>query len=190
MLKLLLAASLALAPATSATPQAVELSPIPRIICRVAKGYISGSAVKIGQGLLLSVKHVTNHGPCEVDGAPMKVLYTSPTADFSILSDKRAGQFIPVDCEGFKQGRHYAALGHARGVEDIIIVPLLGTGVSREGYAILIGIFTAQPGQSGGAIVDVETGKVVGMVNAAEWETGRTFSVELKGTSICGANIA
>jgi hypothetical protein len=68
---------------------------------------------------------------------------------------------------------------------------MVATGKYADaGMAALVGVFTAQPGQSGGPIIDAETHKVVGTVNAADWESGATFSVELRGTSICGGHDA
>jgi len=187
LLKVPLALALALAP-TQAIPQTEpEAQPIaPRVVCLQAGGYSAGTAFRIGPHLLLSVKHVTSAGNCQIEGQAIHILYTSPKADFSILTDERpTTEFLKVDCDGFKEGRRYLAIGHARALDQLTIVPMVGTGQYAFGMAVLAGIFTAQPGQSGGPIIDAETGKVVGTVNTGNWEQGLTGSVELKGTPVC-----
>jgi hypothetical protein len=125
-----------------------------------------------------------------INGVPIHVIYTSAKADFSILTDDRAGQWLKVDCGGFVAGREYIAIGHPRGTDGLVAVPMIATGRTEDGEAVLVGIFTAQPGHSGGAIIDAETGKVVGTINAADWEHGMTDSVELKNTPVCGGDLA
>lgn len=182
MLKLLIAASLTLAPMSSATPQTVApLEPVPLVSC----GNSAGSAFRIGPHVLLSVNHVTSIGGCMIDGQPIKIAYASAESDFSILFDDRVGKWIPVDCGGFVAGRHYIAIGHARGLDQMVGVEMVATGETANGQALLVGVFTAQPGQSGGPIIDAETRKVVGTVNTGDWEDGITGSVELRGTSVC-----
>jgi sulfur relay (sulfurtransferase) DsrF/TusC family protein len=51
--------------------------------------------------------------------------------------------------------------------------------------AILEGVWTVIPGQSGGAVLDPDTHKVVGVVNTYDMEGGLSGSVELKRTSVC-----
>jgi hypothetical protein len=145
---------------------------------------VTGSAFRIGPHLLLSVAHVVNNSGCKIDGEPVHVLYTH--GDFAILSDDReAKSFIQVDCAGFRLGKRYLVVGHARGRDELTVVPVVGTGFHDRGTALLGGIFTAQPGQSGGVVLDEETMMAVGTVNTADWESGISGSVELKGTSIC-----
>jgi hypothetical protein len=178
--KALLASALAFQPA-QVVPQTVEQSAIPLVTCSDR----AGTAFRIGPSLLLSVAHVTSAARCEIDGQPIKVIYTSRTADFSILEDRRHGDALTVDCGGFRMGRLYIAVGHARGLDTLTAVPMVATGKMGGGMALLVGIFTAQPGQSGGAIIDAETKQVVGTINTADWAHGITGSVELKGTSVC-----
>lgn len=192
MLKLLLAVPLVLA-SVPAVPQTTEQSPIPKVICRVSGGYKAGSAFRVGPTYLLTALHVVSEGQCEIDGQPIKVVYKSAKADFAILEDKRPGRIIPVDCGGYIQGHQYVALGHARGLDQITVVSLIAMGrnyADISSLAILAGVFTVQPGQSGGPIVDSETMKVVGIVNTGEWERGLTGSIELKNTPVCGGAIA
>jgi hypothetical protein len=170
-----------------AVPQTIRpLEAVPIVDC--AKG--AGSAFRVGPNILLSVKHVTNNVGCQIDGQPIHITYTSPTSDFSILSDDRTGKWIEADCRGFVTDHHYIALGHARGLDQLFPIELVATGEMVGGMAVLIGVFTAQPGQSGGAVIDADTGHAVGTVNAADWEDGATFSVPLKDTPICKGRAA
>lgn len=190
--RLILSLALGGAPVSPAIPQTVGPEPaVPKVECPVDvnHGY-SGSAFRVGPNLILSVKHVTNLPNCEIDGVPIRILYTSEKADFSILWDNRPGKWLKVDCNGFVAGRKYLAIGHPRDVDDLVIVPMIATGQTDHGEALLQGVFTAQPGHSGGAIVDAETGAVVGTINTGDWEDGLTGSVELKGTPICRGNLA
>jgi hypothetical protein len=189
MLKALVGASLMLVP-VPAIPQTDPAGPVPKVICRQDHGYSAGTAFRIGPHLLVSVNHVTSAGRCEIDGQPIYVLYASPKADFSILSDDRSGKWLKVDCRGYIKGHTYVAVGHARAMDDLTLVPMVSTGLTYGSLSLLAGVFTAQPGQSGGPILDGETGSVVGTVNTAEWSRGLTGSIELRGTSICGGNAA
>jgi hypothetical protein len=176
---------------TPAIPQTaaqvfIPAATVPLVDCT----YSAGSAFRIGPHLLLSVNHVTSGLQCKIDGQYIRIEYKSRKSDFTELSDDRSGPWLRVDCGGFVAGREYLAIGHARGIEPLTTVKLTGTGYHDGNMARLVGIFTAQPGQSGGPIIDAETGAVVGTVNAANWEHGATFSVELKGTPVCGGDLA
>lgn len=189
MLRSLLAAALLTAsPSTAPIVEQPEVGPVPLVVCHEGPSYISGSAFRVGYGLFLSVNHVTDNANCAIDGAPISVLYHS--GDFSMLADHRPGRFLKVDCGGFVEGRQYIAVGHARGADQLTAVPLIATGQIEDGYAILVGIFTVQPGMSGGAIIDAETHRVVGTVNAANWEDGTSFSIPLSATPVCKKSIA
>lgn len=190
MLKLLFAASVALA-SSPAIPQTqarvfIPVDTVPLVDCATT----AGSAFRIGPHLLLSVNHVVSGTRCQISGQPIHVDYKSRKADFAELSDSRDGQWLKVDCGGFVAGHEYLAIGHARGIDELTSVKLVGTGFNDDGMARLTGVFTAQPGQSGGPIIDAETGEVVGTVNAANWEYGVTFSVELRGTWVCKGSLA
>ena len=186
--------ALSLLTATPAVPQTIEQqSPVPKVVCRVANGYIMGSAFRVGPQYLLTVGHVIGSGQCQIDGQPIKVLYKSTKADFAILADPRAGKVIPVDCGGFKADHDYVAVSHARGLDRLTYIPMTGTGEHYSdirSLSILAGILTAQPGQSGGPIIDPDTMRVVGTVNTGDWDRGLTGSVALRDTPICGSNIA
>jgi hypothetical protein len=142
-----------------------------------------GSAFRIGT-LLLSVKHVTNYPECYINGKKITVVYSAPDQDFSIISDSE-GPFLKVDCGGFVKGRKFLAVGHARGLDRLTTVELEGTGETTNGYAILKGISVVIPGMSGGSIIDAETGKVVGTINAFDMVNGLSYSVPLSNTPIC-----
>jgi hypothetical protein len=185
ILRSLIAFSLLAVPQSAAPESAPVADPVPKVVCLHKDGYSAGTAFRVGPNLLVSVNHVTSSGNCQIDGRAIHIFYASAKADFSILSDDRAGKWLKVDCNGFVAGRKYLAIGHARAMDELTVVPMIATGQSDDGMAILGSVFEAQPGQSGGPIVDAETLAVVGTVNAADWENGLTYSVELKGTSIC-----
>ena len=190
LVKAVCAAAMLLAPVSSAVPQTApqtELGPIPKVVCRVSTGYIMGTAFRVGNGVFVTARHVINQGECSIEGQPVTILYKSPDSDYAILGDRRPGKFIPVDCDGYKTGNAYVALGHARGSDNLYAVDMIAVTLRYPGVpmSLLAGIFTAQPGMSGGPILDRETLKVVGMTNTGDWERGLTGSIQLKDTPIC-----
>jgi hypothetical protein len=186
-------ASLVFSPANVIVPDAGDVvippAAIVQVICIKGNDEYAGTAFRVGNGILLSVNHVTETGQCTINGAPISKWYRSPSSDFSMLHGDN-GPFIKVDCGGFVKGRHYIALGYGRGVPIISQVDLIATGLTDRGEAVLEGILSVIPGQSGGPVVDSETGEVVGTVNAQDFEDGLSWSVELKTTPICKRGIA
>lgn len=188
MLKLLLAVSAAPIVVSAAPAPERELynrAAIVQVICPAVGGYSAGTAFRIGRGLGVSVNHVTAPGTCTIKGASVRVVYKSPTADFSMIASDE-GPFLKVDCGGFIKGRHYLAVGYARGAPFLTTVDLVATGETRGGYAVLSGIFTMIPGQSGGPAIDAVTGAVVGTNNVYDAPRGLSGSVELRNTPVCG----
>jgi len=186
-LKLALVA-LAAFPLVSNTPTPIAFAQdaaIPKVVCPVPDGYSMGTAFRVGGSLLLTVKHVTAEAPCYIDGRPVKVLYTDPKRDFSMISDGSSGPSLKIDCGGFVKGRKYLAVGHARGRDELTTVELEATGDSNWGFSVLTGVFTVVPGQSGGPVIDAETGAVVGTVNVYEFTEGVSGSVPLRDTPVC-----
>jgi hypothetical protein len=190
MLKPLLAASLMLVNVSATYPD--PDSAIPKVTCRIEDGTTAGSAVRVSKTYLVTAGHVIE-GRCEIDGQPIKIAYKSRKADFAILEDTRPGAILKVDCKGYVAGREYEAVGHARGRDNLTTVILSGLGFNYKStptLSMLTGIFTVQPGQSGGAVKSRETGWLVGIVNTGDWGSGISGSIELKRTSICGGHDA
>lgn len=190
MLKVLLAAAMVAAPfpVAPATPL-IDGDAIPKVVCPVyagpvLQGFSMGTAFRVGGHLLLSVKHVTNVGNCLIDGKPITVTYQGPDQDFSMISAS-AGPRIAIDCGGFVKGHRYVAVGHARGRDELAFISLDGTGIKVGQYSLLTGVYTVIPGMSGGPVIDMDTGKVVGLVNAYDMQHGISMSVALKDTPAC-----
>lgn len=172
------------------TPQAIVQVVCIGVTDRGSPYVRAGTAFRVGPSIMLSVNHVTA-GPakCFIGRSPIKVTYASPDADFSMLEGDE-GPSLKIDCGGFVKGRKYVAIGYARGRDYLTTVELTGTGVKQDGWSVLTGMLTVIPGQSGGPILDEETGKVVGTVNVENFEQGMSGSVALKDTPICKANVA
>jgi hypothetical protein len=170
-------------------PVDIDTDAIVQVICPTPGGWTAGTAFRVGHGLILSVNHVTSVGTCKINGERIKVLYSSKQ-DFSMVAGGK-GPFLRVDCGGFIRGRHYMSIGFARGLPFLTTVELIATGHKAGGFSLLSGIFTMIPGQSGGPVVDEETGKVVGTNNVFIEPDGLSGSLALADTPICkGANIA
>lgn len=164
---------------------------IAEVVCIDRKGDIySGTAFRIGPGEMITVNHVVDTGDCFIGANALAGnVWNSPKADFASVSldaTIESGPSIPVDCNGFVKGHRYAAIGFAGGLSTPTVVELVATGDhDKDGQAALVGVWTAEPGMSGGPIIDEDTGKVVGTNDAASFEDETTYSVELKGTPIC-----
>jgi hypothetical protein len=146
----------------------------------------TGSAFRVGKDYWLSVRHVTAAGACMVDGEPVKELWEDPKRDFAIFKlNPRPGKSLRIDCNGFVAGRKYEAVGHARGLPQQTVITLVATGRTEAGFAVLRGIFTVIPGQSGGVIRDAVTKRAVGAIAVYVPHSGLSGSVELKDTPVC-----
>jgi hypothetical protein len=193
MLRSLLALSL-LIPSASVTETLplviVQPESIVQVLCFGKDVELAGTAFRIGPQFLLSVNHVTS-GPeqCFIGGKPINLAWKSPTSDFSeLLGDE--GPYLPIDCKGFVKGHHYIAIGFARGVTPVTTLDLVATGEHDHGMALLVGMVPLIPGMSGGPLIDSETGKVVGVNNAENFEDGLSWSQELKDEPVCAGRIA
>ena len=169
----------------------IDPTALVQVICVKGTDEYAGTAFRVGNGVLLSVNHVTESGRCTINGAPISKWYKSPNSDFSMLHGD-SGAAIKVDCGGFVKGHHYVAVGYGRGLQTLTEVDLVAIGQNdpRNGQALLSGVFAVVPGQSGGAILDEDTGKAVGMVNAEDYEDGISWSVALRDTPICEGKAA
>jgi hypothetical protein len=193
MLRSLLALAL-LIPSASVTETlplvVVQPDSIVQVLCFGKDSESAGTAFRVGPQFLLSVNHVTS-GPeqCFIGGKPINLAWKSPTSDFSeLLGDE--GPYLPIDCKGFVKDRHYIAIGFARGISPATTVDLVGTGEHDHGMALLVGMVPVIPGMSGGPVIDAETGRVVGVVNAENFEDGLSWSQELKDEPVCRGAVA
>lgn len=170
----------------AATETGIDPSANPEIV-RVICSTGMGTAFKVGPHILLSVAHVTNIGGCAINGVPIKVLHTD--GDFAVLySDEVSDKWLSVDCGGFRRGHLYTAVGYARGLPFQTSVDVIDTGSRLSGFEKLWGVFTVIPGQSGGAMIDPVTRKVVGTINVFDPMRGNSGSVALKDTPVCSRN--
>jgi len=180
--------ALALVPlmAMTAHPVSTEsgIQPVGDVIVKVDCTAGSGTAFRVGPTELISVAHVATMAGCTINGAPFTITYRH--GDFTALKvEKPSDAWLKIDCSGFLPRHHYIAYGFARGLDSETSVDLTALGLSQDGEAMLIGVFEAQPGQSGGPVVDAGSGEVVGTVNAANWEAGVSFSTPLQDTKLC-----
>lgn len=198
MLKLLLAASVLLpSPVAPANIPLTIIQPdsIVQVVCHgidaLGRHYISaGTAFRVGPtGLMLSVNHVTSEPNCVIGGKPINLAYASPRSDFSELQGDE-GPYLSIDCGGYVKGRKYLSIGFARGVSPATVIELEATGEHNGGQAILTGMVPVIPGMSGGPIIDEQTGRVVGVNNAENFERGLSWSLELKATPLCKGRVA
>ena len=144
----------------------------------------AGSAFRIGPHLIVSANHVTSLSLCSIGSE--RTIVVDVSGDFSLVkSEIEAPYYLKVDCDGFRPGRKYKALGYARGLKTLTEVDLTGTGLMEGQFSLLSGVFTVIPGQSGGPVLDAETGSVVGIVNVFNMQAGLSGSIALKDTPVC-----
>lgn len=142
----------------------------------------AGSAFRVSRNLMVSAAHVTRNKGCTIDGQPFTVLASDGDADWSIIYLPGEGG-AKINCEGFKPGQWYYAVGYAHAVPWQTIVGLF----SRFDHHVSgMALFShmAIPGQSGGAVFNL-AGEIVGIVNARNEEYDISFSRALKDTPLC-----
>jgi hypothetical protein len=180
MKALIACAALLCASATQSGLPAVSHPEIVQVNCLVG----SGTAFRVGRNTLVSANHVTSLAACFIGDERVNVVNVS--GDFSeVESANSAARWLQVDCGGYVAGKKYRAIGFARGLPTLTEVDLTATGETVGELSILSGVFTVVPGQSGGPILDADTGKVVGLVNRYNMESGLSASIALRDTPLC-----
>ena len=172
------------APASSEQPDMVfqNYPLVRRVDCAEGRG----TAFKVA-GQWLSAAHVTSLHGCKIDGQPIIPIEGDESNDFSRfnVNSTVANGFV-IDCDGYKPGHWYWAIGHARGAPFQTAIAAYATIHTHiSGMRVLLSMNLFIPGMSGGPVVDPETGKVVGIVNARNEEYQVNFSRELRETSLC-----
>jgi len=208
MLTRLLAASLALV-SVPAIPQATPMTPakliklLPRseplqpdvvfqdypLVKRVDCIEGRGSGFRVGENHMFTAAHVASLTNCMIEQMPISVTEQDDLNDFASF-DVADGvpHGLAIDCDGYKPSHWYWAIGYAMGRNTQTAVQVYATiFFDPDGQRILIGHHAFVPGMSGGPVIDPDTGKVVGIVNAYDPANGISISSELKFTSACGA---
>ena len=142
----------------------------------------AGSAFRVSHNIMVSAAHVTRNKGCTIDGQSFTVLASDGEADWSIIY-LPGGEGAKINCEGFKPGQWYYAVGYAHAVPWQTIVGLFARFDHHiSGMALFNHM--AIPGQSGGAVFNL-AGEIVGIVNARNEEYDISFSRALKDTPLC-----
>ena len=151
------------------------------------------------RGYILSNAHVTGKSPAknevnfkEQEAVEAEQIYIDPLLDISILQ-------IPSDsipdfameatlmCEAdYKQGRTVLSFGHPKG-QDFTASRGIISGIRYErtaGYEAIQTDASVNPGNSGGALIDVETGQVIG-INTYRKKKAKQLNFAIPSTHIC-----
>jgi hypothetical protein len=183
MLRSLLCGAMVLAsPIPSQQPMDfVQYPNVHRVDCLEGKG----TAFRIGGHHWISVAHVTALNLCQVGTEKINVTVQDGPNDFSEFDTQSVGNGFKVNCEGFKPGQWYWAIGHAHGAPFQTQIALYATyAKAADGKRILVGPYNVIPGMSGGPVLNA-AGEVVGTVNAYNPDTPISLSRELKGSPVC-----
>lgn len=179
IVKVLCAAALVAAPVPASAPDAlfVHIPAIHQVVCNEGLG----TAFEAG-GWMISVAHVTSLHGCHIGNMPV---FPKPEGELDFSTIALPANGFRINCQGFRDGEIYWAVGYAQGLPIQRMITLVGTGEhDPNGEAILIGYPTVIPGMSGGPIID-SGGRVVGTVNMYAIDYPLSFSRELKDTSVC-----
>lgn len=176
--------------ASASMPEAVTITyhaSVVKVSCKEG----TGSAFRTGTGALVSVNHVTSLNDCRVGDRPIEVTYSDGWLDFSVSRLPGDGPHARINCEGFKDGEIYFALGHARGGPQRLVTVRYSEQATEaypvKGFAVLYGAEYFIPGMSGGPVFN-RAGEVVGTVNAYNPFLSLSFSRSLSETPLCSAH--
>lgn len=172
------------------TPYLLDNNTIAKIDC----GKWMGTGSYVGNGLVVTARHVVSEGKCTVDLAPAHVVASSlrPGMDFAVLKIKNDVAYRQlIDCSGIKEGRLYLATGFAEDSPRTVTQRLIGSSATShekgfEGESVMRGSITQ--GMSGGPVNDAETGALVAIINANSTDgITQSLVLPLSATSLCHA---
>lgn len=173
-------AAIACAFLTTSVPVMAEPYHLPdNTVVRIVCGRAAGTAFKVGVDDYLTVSHVTDNGPCSINGQPVKATPVKGQ-DFATVKGPASPRYLRTSCDGFTSGKTYLAAGFASVKPKVTHAPWIATDVPdlEEGYTTFVG--EGLPGMSGGPVLD-SAGVVYGTVNM-RWPTR---SLPLKDTPFC-----
>ena len=166
-----------------------------------ARGSGKGTGILIDKerGYILSNAHVTGKSPAknEVNFKEQEVveaeqIYIDPLLDISILQipSDTIPDFVmeaSLACQTkYKQGRTVLAFGHPEG-QDFTASRGIISGIRYErtaGYEAIQTDASVNPGNSGGPLIDVETGQVIG-INTYRKKKAKQLNFAIPSTHIC-----
>jgi S1-C subfamily serine protease len=193
-------ASLAGAKLPPAAETTINLDLIRQVLCIKDGEGGTGTMFYIGDGKFLTADHVSADRTCTdlATGQPLTILKRDKLKDIALLKmdipTEQIQYKFKLNCKGFKKGKSYYAFGYHyilgyQGNRLVATKKFTGSDFivddvyKMEGLRVLVG-FIIQ-GMSGGPIIDMETGEVIGLNNVTGSGGSRAYSRELKDTFIC-----
>jgi hypothetical protein len=176
--------------ASASIPDAITVTHHPSVV-QVLCDQGRGTAFRWRGNAVISVMHVVGLSNCSINGVPIEVALKDEEQDFAILRLPSSVPGIPVNCEGFKSGERYYAVGYARGRPYQRMIAVQGSEAATrvygaKGFSVLVGAEYFIPGMSGGPVLNAD-GEAVGTVNAFNPFLGISYSTQLKDTAICSS---
>lgn len=154
----------------------------------------AGFLIDKGRSWFLTNAHVSGRGSGDIeisfkgrDFVEAELIYVDPDLDFSILSIEK--EFVPdfaieakLDCEGKQlSGAEVAAFGHPHDLYYSASRGIVSKVRFYDGLDWVQLDAAINPGNSGGPLIDIETGKVIGInAMALEDSEGLNFAVPLQ----------
>ena len=151
----------------------------------------AGFLVSAAQGWIATNAHVTGRGTGTVQTSfkgerfiDAEVIYVDPLLDLALVQidskqiPKNAKE-AKLQCEQFPlQGREVAAFGHPHGLDYSASRGIVSTKRTYDGLDWIQTDAAINPGNSGGPLIDIQTGKVIGVNAMSLKETeGLNFAV-------------
>jgi hypothetical protein len=183
-MKALLALSTVLGALTPPAAQPAPYSAVHLVRC----GASSGTAFQIAPGRLLTAAHVTQNGPCSIDGEPVETVHEDRRNDIAELRGNPGKASLRISCRRPKRGQVFHAIGYAGG-RYRIDARIIATG-KKFAPDYLPGVKGADlfygntiPGMSGGP--NLLDGRVVTIINAGAPNIHSVAGRALADTYIC-----
>jgi S1-C subfamily serine protease len=170
------------------TPYLLDNNTVVKLLC----GPWMGTGEYVGNGIIVTARHVVEGRKCYADGQEAKLVKASlvPGLDFAEVTVETVAPYRQlIDCSGFHEGQQLLASGYAEDAPRTVTQRLTASSATtvEKGFAgesILRGSITQ--GMSGGPINDLNTGALVGIVNANSGDgITSVLSVPLSKTPLC-----
>ena len=175
----------------------VNISAVRLLRCRTNKGVARGTGFIIARNVMVTANHVSSGRECSdaSRGRTITPFIENYPTDFSLLT----GNFgidaqLPYSCGGMVEGRRYISIGFRNGTTLVqnTVLSSIKQNIKLTDGSMIFNLRRVQgtiiPGMSGGPVADYETGIIVAINTATNFQ-GVGWVRELGDTPLCGKAI-